>query len=94
MMRPGILILILSVLIAGCSKNRCKQAIITQAGTPCNVWGIKINNQTYPADSIPLVFKTEGTIVCVDYELYEDMRLCVCCGGTWVRIISIRWPNE
>jgi hypothetical protein len=93
-MKAGILILILIVLTLSCSKSKCKKAIVTETGTPCAFWGIKINNQIYPADSIPQAFKTEGTVVCVDYELYEDMRLCACCGGTWAKIISMRRPGE
>jgi hypothetical protein len=89
-----LIIIALVAATTGCTKNRCKAATVTQTGTPCSVWGIKINNNTYPADSIPSYFKTEGAVFCVDYELYQDMRVCACCGGTWVKIISMRWPDE
>ncbi len=82
------------IFVTGCTKNKCNSAVVTQTGSPCSFWGIRINDKTYPADSIPSVFKQEGILVCVKYELYDDMRLCVCCGGKWAHIISMRWPDE
>jgi hypothetical protein len=79
--------------LASCNKNKCRSATITQNGTPCSYWGIKVGIRTYPVDSIPDNFKTEGTVVCVDYELYQDKRDCACCGGTRARLKSIRYPD-
>jgi len=93
-MKPILLILILFVLVTGCRKAKCKKATITLPGMPCALWGIKVDSETYPADSIPLGFRREGEVVCVDYQLYQDMRVCACCGGTWAKIVSIRWPDE
>ena len=77
-----------------CKKNvTCITATITQIGTPCSQWGIKIN-QIYPSSNIPLEFQQEGLMVCVEYELYEDMRVCACCGGTWANIKSIKLPAD
>ena len=79
-----------------CSKNNdepgsdCTAVTITQAGTPCSQWGIKVNGNTYPSNNIPDAFKQEGITVCADYELYEDMRACACCGGTWANIKSMK----
>ena len=72
-MKPILLILILFVLVTGCRKAKCKKATITQSGMPCALWGIKVDSETYPADSIPLGFRREGEVVCVDYQLYQDM---------------------
>jgi len=68
--------------------------IITQHGTVCTTWGINVNGQVYPSNDIPAGFQQEGIQVCAEYELYEDMRLCPCCGGTWARIKAIRLPGE
>ena len=90
-----LLLAIVTILVlASCHKNKCHIATITQSGTPCSFWGIKLGTQTYPADSIPDNFKIEGNVVCVDYELYSDYRMCPCCGGTRARIKSIRYPDE
>lgn len=80
--------------MTACHRKKCNSATITQNDTPCSVWGIKVGADVYPVDSIPDNFKREGVIVCVDYELYADMRMCVCCGGTWAKIKSIRYPDE
>lgn len=77
-----------------CQRSKCNIATITQGGTPCSVWGVKLGTQTYPVDSIPDNFKREGVLVCINYELYSDTRMCACCGGTWARIKSIQYPDE
>jgi len=76
-----------------CRKNdnsSCSVVIITQNGTPCSTWGIIINGTTYPSLNIPGEFQNEGESVCANYELYDDMRLCVCCGGKWANIKSMK----
>lgn len=85
---------LLLIILVSCRKNKCNIVTVTQNGIPCSFWGIKAGDQTYPADSIPDNFKQEGALVCVDYELFTDTRLCACCGGTWARIKSIRYPKE
>ncbi|MBL7745210.1 MAG: hypothetical protein JNN00_17170 [Chitinophagaceae bacterium] len=83
------------VIIAGCNKSSsCNAVTITQQGTPCGQWAIKKNGNVYPADSIPAIFKEEGIVVCARYELYEDLRMCACCGGTWARVLSMTYPPE
>jgi hypothetical protein len=88
-------ILLLSLSFTSCNKkNSCTvTATITQSGLPCSQWGIKIG-QTYPSLNIPTEFQHEGLMVCIDYNLYEDMRACVCCGGTWANIKSISLPID
>src|SRR5438034_3798488 len=84
-----LLIFLLSLgLIASCSKNSktsddCVGVTITQSGTSCGVWGIKVSGTVYPSNNIPAQFQQEGMSVCAVYELYQDMRACACCGGTW-----------
>ncbi len=85
----------LALLTTACQKrnNDCTIVIVTQSGTPCSTWGIKVNGNTYPSNSIPVSFQQEGITVCANYELYDDMRACVCCGGTWAKINSMSNPN-
>ena len=90
-----ILLTCLALENTACSKKEnCKTVTITQSGTLCSNWGIKVNNQAYPSTTIPVAYQQEGLQVCADYEFYEDFRSCVCCGGTWAKIISIRLPHD
>ncbi len=73
------------------SNTNCTAVIVTQSGTVCSVWGIREGNKVYPSGNIPDAFKQEGLAVCADYQLYEDMRLCACCGGTWANIKSMKY---
>ena len=79
---------------AACSKNNsegdCSAVTITNAATGCGGWGIKVKTSTYPSNNIPDEFKQDGITVCANYELYEDMRACACCGGTWANIKSMK----
>lgn len=93
-MRTLSLAFLMVFLLVSCHRNKCNIATVTQSGTPCSSWGIKLGTQTYPVDSIPDSFKREGVLVCINYELYPDTRMCPCCGGTWARIKSIRYPDE
>lgn len=81
------------VLQSACHKKHCNLVSITKSGTPCSVWGIKTGNNIYPADSIPGPFKQEGIEVCANFELYEDLSLCPCCGGTRAKILSMSNPD-
>ena len=76
----------------GCTKNnsKCITTVITSSAPGCGGWGISINNIKYPSSNIPLEFQHDGMQVCAEYEFYEDMRLCACCGGTWVNIKSMK----
>ena len=44
---------------------------------------------TYPPDSLPAGFRQAGLPVCLMYTVYEDPRLCLCCGGTRITIQQI-----
>lgn len=84
-----VLLFFLVISFISCGKeNECTTATITQTGTPCSRWGIKVGT-TYPSYNIPDQFKIEGLQVCVEYELYEDPAVCPCCGGTTARIINM-----
>src|SRR5689334_10852469 len=93
-MKPLIAIFLAGmVLQSACHKKHCNLVRITKTGTPCSVWGIKSGSNIYPADSITDQFKQEGIEVCADFELFEDLRLCACCGGTWAKIHSLNLPD-
>lgn len=85
-------LLILAILFftnIDCRKKSCQTATVVKTNGACSTWAIKVNTNIYPVDSIPDYFKQDGASFCVDYSLYEDYRLCVCCGGTRAKIISI-----
>ena len=78
-----------------CTKKKdrhqdCTIVTITNTAPGCTGWGIVVNGIKYPSGNIPLEFQQNGMIVCANYELYKDMRLCACCGGTWADIKSIK----
>ena len=81
--------------VSSCHKaKKCStSAIIVRNSPGCPSWGINIGT-SYISDNIPDQFKQEGLRVCVDYELFEDMRLCACCGGTRARIINMTLPPD
>jgi len=74
----------------GCNcsgENQC--ATIVKVAAHCNNYGIEVNGQQYPSSNIPAQFQVEGIKVCVQYNLFDDQRLCACCGGTWADIINM-----
>jgi hypothetical protein len=70
-------------------STNCTTVTVTQQGLGCNLWGILLNGKVYPAMNLPDQYKKEGNTICVVYEIFEDMRDCACCGGTWANILSI-----
>ena len=85
----------LALVITACRKhNDCNRVDITNSAPGCGGWGIVLNGVKYPSANIPAPFQQDGITVCADYELYEDMRACVCCGGTWAKINSMKNLNK
>jgi hypothetical protein len=84
-------ILIICVLVSACKKDKtnCKPVTISAAAGPCGNWGIVVEGTKYPSSNIPDQFKKDGLKVCASYSLFEDMRMCACCGGTWADISSM-----
>ena len=71
--------------------GNCEPVTVTQIGTLCSQWGIKTqNNVVYTSANIPEEFKIEGRLVCAAFDLYDDLRNCACCGGTWANIKSMK----
>ena len=85
---------VLGLTLNACTKNHkiqdCIIVTITGSAAGCGGWGIVVHGIKYPSGNIPTEFQQDGMTVCANYELYEDMRLCVCCGGTWANIKSMR----
>ena len=76
-----------------CNKSNngnCTVVTITNSAPGCGGWGIIVNTIKYPSGNIPAAFQQDGLAVCAEYELYEDMRACACCGGTWANIKSMK----
>lgn|SRR5690242_7040429 len=87
-----ICMLMLAIFGLCCNKpNRCTDAQITKIfrGTGCEKWGVGIGTKVYPVQGLPSEYEKDSLQVCIVYKLYEDPRMCPCCGGTTVEIISI-----
>jgi hypothetical protein len=85
----------MAIQYTACTKNHdktrdCTVVTITSSAPGCEGWGIVINGTKYPSGNIPSEFQKDGMIGCANYELYEDLRMCACCGGTWANIKSLK----
>ena len=92
-MKRLIPILLIAVFLFSCkkeNKSACTNVIITNVGTPCQQWGIKVNGQTYPSRNIPQSYQQDGLQVCAVFTLYEDLALCPCCGGKFADIQAMQ----
>jgi hypothetical protein len=77
------------------SNEGCINVTITNdAPVGCGGWGIISKGQVYPSANIPEQFQENGITVCADYVVYEDERMCPCCGGTWANILSMVPANK
>lgn len=80
------------IIISSCKKNNsdCVHATVIQEAGGCTRWYIKIMNDSFPSANIPDEFKKKNLGVCINYTLYQDPKLCICCGGTWADIKTIK----
>ena len=86
-----LIILLIVVFVTGCKKNHnCTRAEVTLTAPPCSHVGVILNGTQYQTDDLPDQYKVEGKIICIEYSFYEDLRLCVCCGGTKVHVVAVR----
>lgn len=87
-----IFLIYLTLQNVACNKNNenCTIVTITNSAPGCGGWGIETNGKKYPSGNIPAQFQQDGLSVCAMYELYQDMRMCACCGGTWANIKSMK----
>ncbi|MEQ1678338.1 MAG: hypothetical protein ABL876_16690 [Chitinophagaceae bacterium] len=96
-MKPLITVLFCIIIAtSACNKTKsnkdCTLVTITNAAPGCPGWGITVNGRSYPSRNIPAAFQQNNLVVCASYQLFEDMTLCACCGGTWadIRTIELR----
>lgn len=93
-MKYIIIVLISLGLQTACKKAddnaNCTAVTITNAAPGCGGWGIIVHGIKYPSENIPTEFQQDGLGVCAEYEFYQDMRMCACCGGTWANIKFIK----
>ena len=95
-MKQNLLVTLLLFLTLACRRSDddqgvpCTNVTITNAATGCGGWGIIYNGVKYPSCNIDDAFKTDGLVVCAHFNLYEDLALCPCCGGTWAEILSMQ----
>ncbi len=90
-----ILFIILACLVINATacrkcKGDCTSVTITKVSPGCQGWGILVKGTIYPSKNIPAAFQHTNMIVCASYDLYEDMAVCICCGGTWANIKSMK----
>ena len=91
-MKSFFILIVCVALQIACNKDGedCKTVTITNSAPGCGGWGIVVNGTKYPSGNIPAQFQQDGLSVCTVYELYQDPRLCACCGGTWADIKSMK----
>ena len=83
---------LLLILFTSCKKNSntdCTNAIVTFKATNCKHVGVIISGTTYPTDDLPDQYAIDGKNICIEYSIYDDPRMCMCCGGTYVHVIKV-----
>ncbi|MEO5783024.1 MAG: hypothetical protein ABIQ07_07130 [Ginsengibacter sp.] len=51
--------------------------------------GVILNGIKYPSDDLPDQYAIDGKEICIEYSFWADPKMCVCCGGTKVHVISV-----
>ena len=80
------------LLVSSCKKNLntdCTSVTVTFKATNCKHVGVIINGTTYPTDDLPDQYAIDGKNICIEYSIYDDPRMCICCGGAYVHIIKV-----
>lgn len=89
-MKSLIFSLFFILIFSGCQKSHgCTDVTVTLTAPSCKHIGVIINSKIYPTDDLPDAYAVEGKHICIEYTLYEDLRLCACCGGTVAHIIKV-----
>jgi len=81
-------ILIILLVFAGCKKViHCDNATIFKSSR-CGVeWEAEFQGERYPVSNLPADLQIDKLKIHIeDYHIYEDMRMCPCCGGTWLSV--------
>ncbi len=80
------------IIFSSCKKHtdNCTHATVISESGGCQRWLVKIDKDSFPSGNIPAEFQVKNLEVCITYNLYNDPRECVCCGGTWADIKTIQ----
>ena len=74
----------------GCKKSKtCTNVTVTLSTSSCKGVGIILNGIKYASDDLPSQYAVDGNNICIEYSFWEDLRMCPCCGGTKVHVISV-----
>ncbi|MEO8852489.1 MAG: hypothetical protein ABI359_01840 [Ginsengibacter sp.] len=89
-MKKLFFVFLIMALFLSCKKNPiCTNATVTLKARSCSGIGVIIGNKTYPTDDLPDSLVVAGKRLCIEYSLYDDPRMCQCCGGTYLHIIKL-----
>ena len=71
------------------SKN-CTDVVVTLSAPSCKQIGVVLKGIKYPADDLPDQYVVDGKSICIEYSFWDDLKMCPCCGGKKVHIISVQ----
>ena len=79
------------LLFAGCKKSadNCTNVVVTLTASSCKGVGVIIDGTKFACDDLPDQYAVEGKKICILYSFWDDPKMCACCGGTKVSIISV-----
>ncbi len=79
-----------SLTFFSCKKNeKCTDATVTLHVGSCKGVGVIIKKITYPTNDLPGIYAIDEKNICIEYSLYYDPKMCMCCGGTYAHIIQV-----
>lgn len=77
-------------IFSSCNKSKnCTEVTVTLSAPSCSKIGIVINGIKYPTDDLPAQYAVDAKKICIEYSFFDDYKLCPCCGGKKVHVISI-----
>ncbi len=89
-MRFLILLTISFMVLSGCKKSKdCKEVIVTLSAASCSQIGVILDGIKYPTDDLPAQYVVDGKSICIEYSFWDDYKMCPCCGGRKVHVISV-----
>lgn len=90
-MKSTLLYLIILLTIFGCKKppGNCTNVTVTLTASSCKHVGVIIKGTKYPTDDLPDQYAVESKHICIEYSFWDDPKMCACCGGKKVHIISV-----
>ena len=90
-MRNLIFLITFFIISNGCKKDKsCTEVKVTLSAPSCRKVGVIINGIKYPSDDLPDQYAVEGKKICIEYFFWDDPKMCPCCGGKKVHVISVQ----